>query len=689
MNKLLSKIKGPISIVIKWPLFTTIFLMLVNIPLYFFNLVCGIVVSGSIAIYLIFVIIFCIIGNRKITKEFIDFASDYAQMQKKLLDNFTIPYGLLDEAGYVIWLNKAFNDITNKNCYGKTLGEVFDSDEFEFGKMLENGAKEDDVDDFNMNITYNGKDYRLLIEKTDLTEIDPNMDTSALAINGKDYVYALYMFDETEMNKCKKELHDERFVCGVIYIDNYDEAIESIEEARRALLTAYIDRRVNKYIVQGGGIVKKLEKDKYLVSIRYKYLEQLREERFSILEEVKGISVGNEIPVTLSIGIGVMQGSFEKNFEAARAAIDLALGRGGDQAVVREKDKVTYYGGKTNASEKKGKVKARVKANALREFIENADNVLIMGHKISDIDALGAAIGIFVAARMFGKKANIILNEISTSIEPFVNLFKNNPDYEKDLFINNDEVSSKLTSNTLLVVVDVNKASYTECPSIIGKCKNTYVVDHHRQGNDAIDAIFSYVEPSASSACEMVAELLQYVCDKIKIKQAETNALLAGMIIDTNNFAVKTGVRTFEAAAFVKRCGADITKVRKLLRSDMNEYKAKAEAVSHAEVYNDSFAFAYCRGDGLVSPTIVGAQAANELLEINNIKASFVFTEYNGEMYISARSIDEVNVQLVMERLGGGGHMTVAGTQLKINDYEQAKEIVKKVLDEMLKEGAI
>ena len=503
-------------------------------------------------------------------------------------------------------------------------------------------------------------------------------------------IFAVYLFDETEENACKKELREERIVTALIYIDNYDEALESIDEVRRSLLIALVDRKINKYVASGNGIVKKLEKDKYLVVFRYKFLEQLREDRFSILEEVKSVNIGNEMSITLSIGVGAMNSTYEKNYEMARAAIDLALGRGGDQAVVREGKKVTYYGGKTNSIEKNTRVKARVKAHALRELLESTDNVLIMGHKISDVDAIGAAVGIFAAARVFDKKASIVLNTITTTLQPVIDLYKNNTDYDKDLFVTSEEALAKVTPNTLLVVVDVNKKSYTECPELLGKCKTTVVLDHHRQGSEPIDnATLSYIEPYASSACEMVAEILQYIGDNVRIKSIEADTIYAGIVIDTNNFTNKAGARTFEAAAFVRRSGADIIRVRKLLRSDMSEYKARAEAVRHMETYRDCYAMSICPSAGLQSPTIVGAQAANEMLNIAGIKASFVFTYYNDEVYISARSIDEVNVQIIMERLGGGGHMTIAGAQLKNITIDEAILNLKDTIDVMIQEGAI
>ncbi len=681
MKSTFGKIKGPFRIYLSWPVYGVVFFAVVNLVMYFFDLRAAVIFSGALLIYLLSLIIFILTKRSFFTKNIIEFASGYAQMQKRMMDDLMVPYGLLDENGKIIWLNNAFAGIVTKEDYHKNIKSIFpEVDVIDFDNM---GERINEVA-----LVFGGRDYKLVIETIDMSGI--SMDAGMVVADENSRLYAIYLFDETEINECRKELHDERCVVGLIYIDNYDEALESIDEVRRSLLIALVDRKINKYISGGNGIVKKLEKDKYLVVFRYRFLEQLREDRFSVLEEVKSVNIGNEMAVTLSIGIGAMNGTYTRNYDRARAAIDLALGRGGDQAVVREGNKVTYYGGKTNSIEKSTRVKARVKAHALRELLEATDNVLIMGHKISDVDAVGGAIGIYAAARAFDKKANIVLNEVTTSLRPIVELYKNSSDYDKDLFVTSEEALTKVTANTLLVVVDVNRKSYTECPELIGKCKTTVVFDHHRQGSEPIEnATLSYIEPYASSTCEMVAEILQYICDNVKIKPIEADTIYAGIVIDTNSFSNKAGARTFEAAAFIRRNGADVIRVRKLLRSDMTEYKAKAEAVRHAEVYRDSFALSVCPSAGLQSPTIVGAQAANELLNISGIKASIVFTIYNNEIYISARSIDEVNVQLIMERLGGGGHMTIAGAQLKDMDIDEAIKLVKSTLDDMIQEGAI
>lgn len=680
MKSIFGKIKGPFRTILYWPFFTIAFFLVIVIGLFFINVKAGVFGLIALIIYSLALFIFFLLKHGMMTQSMVDFASGYAQMQKRLLDGFSVPYGLVDENGRIVWMNITLSGLLGKENTNKSLSAVFDGlaipDKIEEGTALE------------LHTRYGDRDYKLVIEKVNLDGI--STETSLIISGSETGIFAMYLFDETEINACKKELRDEKIVTALIYIDNYDEALESIDEVRRSLLIALVDRKINKYVSAGNGIVKKLEKDKYLVIIRYRFLEQLREDRFSILEEVKSVNIGNEMSITLSIGVGAMNSTYEKNYEMARAAIDLALGRGGDQAVVREGNKVTYYGGKSNSIEKNTRVKARVKAHALRELLSSTDNVLIMGHKISDVDAVGAAVGIFAAARVLDKKANIVLNDVTTSLQPIVELYRNNADYDKDMFVTSEEALAKVTNNTLLVVVDVNKKSYTECPELLGKCKTTVVLDHHRQGSEPIEnATLSYIEPYASSACEMVAEILQYIGDNIRIKSIEADTIYAGIVIDTNNFTNKAGARTFEAAAFVRRNGADIIRVRKLLRSDMAEYKARAEAVRHMELYRENYAISICPSAGLHSPTIVGAQAANELLDVAGIKASFVFTYYNDEIYISARSIDEVNVQIIMERLGGGGHMTIAGAQLKDVNIEEAIGILQRTLDTMIQEGAI
>ncbi|MEG1361429.1 MAG: DHH family phosphoesterase, partial [Lachnospiraceae bacterium] len=436
--------------------------------------------------------------------------------------------------------------------------------------------------------------------------------------------------------------------------------------------------------------VKKVEKYKYFIVFKQQYLSRLEEDRFSLIEDVKTVKIGNEMAITLSIGIGNSTGTYLQNYEYTRAAIDLALGRGGDQVVIKTADTISYYGGKTQQVEKSTRVKARVKAQALREIMDSKERVVVMGHSISDIDSFGAAIGIYRAAMELGKRAYIVLNEVTSSLRPIKENFNEKNGYQDGMFINSEEALEITDRNTAVVVVDTNRPSYTECPALLAKTKTIVVFDHHRQGAEVIEnAVLSYIEPYASSTCEMIAEVLQYFSDDIKLGIWEADSIYAGILIDTNNFMTKTGVRTFEAAAYLKRSGAEVTRVRKMLRNDMDAYKARAEAVRYAEVYKKDFAISVCPAENLESPTIAGAQAANELLNIVGIRASFVLTQYQGKVFISSRSIDEINVQLIMERMGGGGHLNIAGTQLTDCTLQQAKQRLKDTIDEMVKNGDI
>ncbi len=388
--------------------------------------------------------------------------------------------------------------------------------------------------------------------------------------------------------------------------------------------------------------------------------------------------------------MGLSPESYSQSYNYSRVAIDLALARGGDQAVIKEGGGITYYGGKQEQTAKKNRVKARVKAEALRELITVKDKIFVMGHKFTDADSFGAAIGIYRAAEALKKRVYIIINEVSASLKPLYSSYENNLDYPEDLFLTSAEAVEMADENSMVIVVDTNRPQMTECEELLGISKTIVVLDHHRQNSDNIEnALLSYIEPYASSSCEMVAEVLQYIEDDIRIPKLEASSLYAGIMIDTNNFVSRTGVRTFEAAAFLRRSGADITLVRKMFRDDMESYQAKAKIISSVEVYCERFAIAQGENLHIENPTIIGAQAANELLDINAIKASFVLTTYNGRIYISARSIDEVNVQIIMERLGGGGHMNASGAQFNHTDMDKALADLKKVIDEMVEGGDI
>ena len=619
-------------------------------------------------------------GKKRILTGLVGFAADFDQSQKNLMASMELPYGIADEAGRLLWTNRAFSAVIRDEKSARRSLTVL------FPEITEEGLEKMDHA-LEVQCAYGGAIYRASIKRVTI-QSDSGLLSAAPGQKTEQQVLAVYLYDETEIHEYMQAITDQKMVAGLIYLDNYDEALESVEEVRRSLLVALIDRKVSKYISGVNGIVKKMEKDKYFFAIEQKYMRSLEAERFSLLEDVKTVNIGNEMAVTLSIGIGINGDTYIRNYEYARTAIDMALGRGGDQAVVKNGEKIQYYGGKSQQLEKTTRVKARVKAHALRELLETKDRLLIMGHKIGDIDSFGSAIGVYRIAAALGKKAHIVINEVTSSVRPMMDRFINNSDYPQDLFLMGDDAAELADPSTALVVVDVNRPSYTEEPQLLNLVKTIVVIDHHRQSSEIIsNATLSYVEPYASSACELVAEILQYVTDSIRIKSLEADAMYAGIVIDTNNFTNQAGVRTFEAAAFLRRNGADVTRVRKLFRDKMEDYKARAEAVRQAEVFEGAFAISVCPAENVESPTVVGAQAANELLDIIGIKASVVLTPYNGKIYVSARSIDEINVQVMMEKLGGGGHRTIAGAQLPGATVEEAKEKIKNVILAMKQKG--
>lgn len=675
------KFKGQLKLYMQWPMFLILLLLAMNVAMYALDIKAGILMSIFVCIYTTIVAVLYYYNKQILVNELINFATGYGQIQKKLLQELEIPYTLLDENGRVVWMNTAFKSIVGKTKdYKKSITNLFPTLTKDKFPASEEAAC--------VHITVDGSDYRVEMRRIMLEHIAESVNILETE-EYEGYFIAVYLFDETELNRYIKSNKEQQLVAGLIYIDNYDEVIEGVEEVRSSLLVALIDRKINKYISSIDGIVKKMEKDKYFVVLKQVCLEQLEAKRFELLDDVKTVNIGNELPITLSIGLGAGGNTYIQNYEYARNAIDLALGRGGDQAIVKRKDKIVYYGGKSKQVEKNTRVKARVKAQALRELIENKDKVLVMGHKIGDVDSFGAAIGIYRAAKTMNKHTHVVINEITTSVRKMIDGFIDNPDYEEDMFVNSSQAKEIIDNNTLLVVVDVNRPSYTECPELLHMCKTIVVLDHHRQTAEVIDnAVLSYVEPYASSACEMVAEILQYIDDNVKIRSMEADCLYSGIIIDTDSFVNKTGVRTFEAAAFLRRNGADVTRVRKLFRDDMAEYKARAEIVRNAEVYLGAYAISVLPESELDSPTIVGAKAANELLNIVGVKASFVLTEFNDKIYVSARSIDEVNVQIIMEKLGGGGHQTVAGAQLEC-ELKDAVKLLRRTLAEMIGDGEI
>ena len=673
------RLKGQLRMYMQWPLIMTILLLAMNIWMYMTDQKAGLTMTVFVIIYVVIVGLLYFYNRSLILADLIQFSTQYKGIQNTLLKELTVPYAIILEDGHILWKNDRFSEIVDGR--EKFIQKVIP----ELNKGI---FPKDDETRSELEITYKERDYQVELRRISLEGFSESERMLQIP-KEKEYFIALYMRDVTELNSYIRENEDQRLIAGLIYIDNYDEVMESVEEVRQSLLVALIDRKINKYINDVDGIVKKLENDKYFFVVKKESYRKFGADRFSLLEEVKQVNIGNARSATLSIGLGLNTATYALSYNYARMAIDLALARGGDQAVIKDCKGITYFGGKKEQTAKNTRVKARVKAEALREFIVAKDQVIVMGHKISDPDSFGACMGIYRAAVALEKKAHIVINDVSTSIKPLYDEIAQSSVYGKDIFLTSGEALDYISDSAMVVVVDTNKPQMTECPELLRRSKTIAVLDHHRQSSTVIDnAVLSYIEPYSSSTCEMVAEVLQYIVDDIKVPSIEADCLYAGIMIDTRNFMNRTGVRTFEAAAYLRRCGADITRVRKMFRDDMESYRAKAEAMRMAEVYREQYAIAECPSD-IASPTVLAAQTANELLDINGIKASFVLTVYDGRIFLSARSIDEVNVQIIAEKLGGGGHINSAGAQFEHTNVKEAIEALKVTIDQMIEEGDI
>lgn len=671
------KTQSVIDIYLAWPIVIIAILLLGDIVLWLTEPRGALILLPFILIAAAFALLLYFTRQSKLQGALQAYAIGACEVHTTIFDEMPTPYCMVDERGNVLWANRSFREIAGNRPDARNILQMFPNIHKE---MLE----EDDVI-LEIHSDYQDRKYLIDLMRTPVT----TEDGSAPSLYAPDQkTIAVYLRDETEETVLRTQLNQEHIVIGLVYIDNYDEVREQIEEVRRSLLSALIDRKISHYISSVNGLIYKLEKDKYVFILKEQYFDRMLQDRFSILEEVKNVNIGNEMAVTLSIGIGYGADSYQKNYEYAHTSIDMALGRGGDQAVVKSNENLTYFGGKTQTQEKATRVKARVKAQAFQELLETRDRVLVMGHANSDVDCLGASAGVYRMVTELGKRCYIVENTVTAPILPLKERFLQSADYPEDMFITGAQALQMVDNSTVLVVVDCNRPSIIDEPELLRACKTIVVFDHHRQSSETIQgAVLSYCEPYASSACEMIAEMMQYIADGIKVKGPEADAMYGGIVIDSQEFTVQTGVRTFEAAAYLRRCGADITRIRKIFRENFKDYQAKAAAISSAEIYRDAYAFSTIDPKGLESPTVVCAQAANELLNIRGIKASIVLTLYNDIIYVSARSIDEMNVQVLMEKLGGGGHRTIAGAQLREGSLPEAIATIKQAIDEMIKEG--
>lgn len=592
---------------------------------------------------------------------------DMDETTKKAIMNLPIPLCILEFDGNISWYNNKFYEMTGSS---DLLGENIDNiiKNLNLRKVL-NENKEMYTD-----VNYNDREYTVIYN---VIKNEQN--------NQVKYLMMLYWMDKTEYLSLSKKYEEEKNIIMLIQVDGYDEVLKSTNEEKRSLISVDLERILSGLETSLHAAVKRTSKDKYIVITNKIGLSKLQENKFTILDVVRDIDYGNTLPVTISIGVGRDGESIYENFKLAKGALDLALGRGGDQAIVKTKDKFEFYGGKSKAVEKTTKVKSRLIGHALKELVSQSNTIYIMGHKYPDLDAMGSAVGIYDICKSLKKETHIVLDSVNESIDEFVSRLSKN-EYYKDLFISTDEAIKSCTRDTLVIVVDTHRPSYTECEELLSISKKIAVIDHHRKGVESIqETVLSFHEIYVSSTCEMVTEVVQYLEDDVKINKLTAEGLLAGINLDTKFFAFKTGVRTFEAASYLRKAGADTTEVKKLFRTNVEDFKAKAEIISNTKIIDDRICISYARTH-TDNMNVVIAQAADELLTVKKIEASFILGEKNGTIFISARSLGKINVHVLMEKIGGGGHMDIAGAQLEGMSIGEAYTIVHRIIEEYLRE---
>lgn len=596
---------------------------------------------------------------------------EFESATKHAIFNMPFPLVMLGENGIISWYNTPFLKMMDEI---ELLNEKID----DLIPELSTDSIFNDQDTKTIKLKYGERNYKIY----------PNLVDTKKTNSKNDMIVMLYWVDDTEFVELRKNYEDEKTIVALAYVDNYDDVKNSTPEVNRPLLMAEIDKHIASYFGDQQGIVRKYENDKYIIMMENSAFINIEKKRFDILDQLRELDLGNTIPITLSMGVGIEGKNPIDSYEKAKAAIDISLGRGGDQAVVQVGNALNFYGGKSKAVEKRNRVKSRVIGYALKQLIDQADQVFVMGHKNPDMDSFGAGIGILSAITDRNKPGYLVLNGENPSIK---NIYDKMREEQPDLLNNiltGEEAMIMANENSLMVVVDNHKPSFTEEPGLLDIIDKVVLIDHHRRGAEFIkDPVLIYLEPYASSTCELVTEILSYMGNKINLTKFEAEALLAGITVDTKNFSFQTGVRTFEAASILKRAGADTTLVSQLFRDDFNTFIYKAEVIKSSKVIFDVIALGRLERE-MEDSLLIAAQAANELLNVNGVEASFVMTYVNGKVHISGRSFGNLSVQLILEKLGGGGHLTSAGTQMN-NTMEEAEALLIETIDEYLKEGVI
>lgn len=595
-------------------------------------------------------------------------ADEFDSATRHAIFNMPFPLVILGQDSRITWYNTPFLNLVGED---EKLGE-------HIADIVPNIKNVDMFEEDNkyIDIKFKEKNYKIY----------PNFVDTKKTKNINDQIVMLYFVDDTKFENLKNKYIDEKPIVSFVYVDNYSDVRDSTPEVQKPMVMAEIDKNINSYFTERGGIVRKYENDKYLVIYNNQVFKSFEDKKFDILDNFREMNIGNTIPITLSMGISSEGRSLTHSYQEAKAAIDVALGRGGDQVVVQDGNKLDFYGGKSKAIEKRNKVKSRVIGYALRQLIDQSDKVFVMGHQNPDMDSYGAGIGILSAIKARDKMGYLVLNDINPSIKNIHEVMKEvQPELQKNI-VTTEEALEEITDNSLLVVVDNHKPSFTEAPILLEKIEKVVLIDHHRRGAEFIDnPVLVYLEPYASSTCELVTEVLTYMGDNLNLTKFEAEALLAGITVDTKNFSFQTGVRTFEAASTLKRAGADSTTVSRFFRDDINTFVYKAEVIKSAKVISDIIAIGKLERD-MDNSILVAAQSADELLNVSGIEASFVLTQTDDRIHISGRSLGNVSVQIILEKLGGGGHLTSAGAQVEMN-MEEAEKILVEKIDEYLQEG--
>ena len=591
---------------------------------------------------------------------------------KSSLINSPFPLIILETDGNVIWKsNKFISEFANIDI-NNYINDLLIDIKSEIQKREDKNNK-DIVRQLEI-----GKNYYKVVGKFVNSK---NKDKK----KAQEYMIILYFLDETENKKLQKEYKDSKSCVTIMMVDNYEETMLQLESEERPQIIAEIDKCIYEWTDQTNGVLIKSDRDRYIYLFEQRYLEKIKEDKFSVLDKIKEISPKENIQFTLSIAVSNEGATDKEKYKSAQAAMDIVLGRGGDQAVIRENEIYKFFGGRAQEVEKRTKVKARIIAHALENLIKDASKVMIMGHTNPDIDSMGSSMGIYRLARSLNKNAYIIDSNNTTTLQNFKKSLAKEEEYE-DILISKEVAIENVDKETLLVIVDTHKSTYVEAPELLEETDKIVVIDHHRRSADFIEkATLTFQEVYASSAAELVTELIQYAETKVELTTMEAESLYAGIMMDTKNFTFKTGVRTFEAAAYLRRCGVDIIRVKKWFQSDLASFNKIADIVKKAEIVNDTIAIAiYAKKEKDAS--LICAKAADELLTISDITASFVLGNLGDKICISGRSIGDINVQIILEKLGGGGHITLAGAQVEGMTMEETKQELMNRINEYFSE---